>query len=220
MRDVSKILTDAEVLSLRALLKQVDEAAPGTGGSYEFLGYPKILYAPAWLMLWRISKDHPDPLVRKQNRAELRKYQVIVTDLEMEEEYLADGWVSDPNDLIVAEALKVNPNDQHPDPRVPWGREGRRAAAEQRRDRDRELADIRRRYAELTGRRLLDEVTVAADAVDPAGPDEDLTDEPAALAEAAPVAPRPRTARPRQQTQAPTSKRDRVMASARESARA
>jgi hypothetical protein len=202
MRDVSKILSDADLLKLRALL----DGTTGNSASGGFLEYPKMLFHPEWLTPWRLVKDHPDPLVRKEAQQKLPALQVIVHDIEMEEEYLADGWRTDPNEFIVAdnEAHGV----AHPDPRVPKGREGRLARKSQAEAADLELANLRRRYAELTGRRLLDEATTE---------DEMPL---AATAEPQVSAPAPRRAASKTPTPARTSKREQVAQAARRAASA
>lgn len=204
MRDVSKILSDADLLKLRALLDGTSGNSATSGG---FLEYPKMLFHPEWLTPWRLVKDHPDPLVRKEAQQKLPALQVIVHDIEMEEEYLADGWRSDPNEFIVAdnEAHGV----AHPDPRVPKGREGRLARRSQAEAADLELANLRRRYAELTGRRLLDEETVAVE-----------DDAPALAAVATPQAPAPAPRRAAAKKTPPTSKREQVAQAARRAASA
>lgn len=154
MRDVSKILSDAEVTKLKALIAQAPNLATGPD---EFQDYPKMMFHPDWLEVWKVMARHPDPLLRKEAQEKLRIVQVIVHNLEDEEEYLADGWVNDPNQIII--------DKEGRDPRVPTGRESRRAKADEKRDRERELAEIRRRYAELTGRRLADEPTQAEPAM-------------------------------------------------------
>lgn len=206
MRDVSKILSDADLLKLRALL----DGTTGNSASGGFLEYPKMLFHPEWLTPWRLVKDHPDPLVRKEAQQKLPALQVIVHDIEMEEEYLADNWRADPNEFIVAD------NEAHgmanPDPRVPKGREGRRARRSQAEAAELELATLRRRYAELTGRRLLDEPTT--DDL-PATSLADTT-----LAQVQPTVSAPAPRRAAATTPAPTSKRERVAQAARRSASA
>lgn len=201
MRDVSKILSDADLLKLRALLDGTTGNSATNGG---FLEYPKMLFHPEWLTPWRLVKDHPDPLVRKEAQQKLPALQVIVHDIELEEEYLADGWRSDPNEFIVAdnEANGV----AHPDPRVPKGREGRLARKTQAEAAEIELANLRRRYAELTGRRLLDEAT--ADEL------------PIAAAEPQVSAPAPRRAARTAPTPVKASKREQVAQAARRAASA
>lgn len=189
MRDVSKILTDADLLKLRELLKQAPTVAVDPNAFEE---YPKMLFHPDWLTCYRLIKDHPDPVVKKDASEKLRNVQIIVHDFETEEEYLADGWKSDPNDIII-DAGEV-------DPRIPTGREGRRAARQTALDRDTELRSLRRRYAELTGHRLADEPQEVAQPV---------------VAAAMPVTPAPAAKRKAGAKPAPvvaSSKRERVAA--------
>jgi hypothetical protein len=150
MRDVTKILSEADLLKLRDLLR--DAPMPQTVQS--FTEYPRMLFAPDWYPLWVITKNETDHLKVKQAQEQIKKHQVIVDNLEDEEDYLTDGWVSDPNELATAFLEK--------DPRIPDGRAGRIAAKDARHAREKELIDIRRRYAELTGRRLVDEPELVA----------------------------------------------------------
>lgn len=158
MRDVSRILSDADLIKLRELLK----AAPSgpMADTHAFQDYPRMLFAPGWVECYRILKEGEDHLVRKQASETMRKLQVIVPDVEAEEEYLLDGWKSDPNEFVIllnaADGL-VDATGQGVDPRIPTGREGRRASHMKKLDMQHELANIRRRYAELTGRKLADD---------------------------------------------------------------
>jgi len=198
MRDVSKIISDADLLKLRQLLAQTHLDTTATGPD-AFRDYPKMLFHPEWLTLYRLIKDHPDPLVQKEAKQKLPSVQVIVTDIETEEEYLADDWRADPNEFIVAD--NEAKGSAHPDPRVPSGREGRRSRVSQQQAAQQELAALRRRYAELTGRKLMDEATTDVAPVEAAEPPE--------------PAPAPRQTRPSVPAPAPTSKRERVAQAAR-----
>lgn len=148
MRDVSKVLSDAEFVKLRGLLSQqpggLDPFAPT-----EFRDYPKVLYHPDWLTCWRIIKTSPDELLKKEAKEKMKQVQVIVHDAEQEEDYLMDGWRSDPNDLITE--FNIKHGVANPDPRVPTGREGRRARAQAQLTKDEEIRHLRLRYAELMG---------------------------------------------------------------------
>lgn len=148
MRDVSKVLSDAEFVKLRGLLSQqpggLDPFAPT-----EFRDYPKVLYHPDWLTCWRIIKTSPDELLKKEAKEKMKQVQVIVHDAEQEEDYLLDGWRSDPNELITE--FNVKNGVANPDPRVPTGREGRRARAQAQLTKDEEIRHLRLRYAELMG---------------------------------------------------------------------
>lgn len=206
MRDVSRILSEADLIKLRALLSQAD--LPAVTDAHVFEEYPKILYAPDWLMCWRLWKEHPDPIVRKDSREKMRRCEVIVHDIETEEEYLQDGWRQDPVQLMIEAG--------EPNPRVPSGREGRRADRDLKAARAVELADLRRRYAELTGRKITEEPweDASAEPVAPAGEPEPQVATPAPL----PVS-TPHAARQRPPAPAPvaSAKRARVASAARQS---
>ncbi len=187
MRDVSKVLSDAETLKLRALLAQTPDLPISDQLGQE---YPKMLFHNAYIELYRLIKNHPDPLVKKEAQEKMRNVIVIVHNIEDEEEYLADGWKHDPCDIITAPVEEGGMGEVNP--RIPTGREGRRADRQNKATREQELRNLRRRYAELTGRKLADD------------------DEPAmplaAVTEVPPPAPKP---------SAPTSKRDKVAAATR-----
>lgn len=165
MRDVSKVLTDAEALKLRALLAQTPDIQIDSALGQE---YPKMLFHPNYIELYRLVKDHPDPLVKKEAQQKMSRVIVIVHDIETEEDYLQDKWRSDPNDFIVMSKEEGGLGEA--DPRIPVGREGRRASALRKQDRETELRDLRRRYAELTGRSLIDVEPPAAEPVAAAPP--------------------------------------------------
>lgn len=164
MRDVTRILSDAELIKLRALLAQSPVQTPLEED--EFKDYPKMLYAPEWVTCYRLIKDHPDPLIKKEAMEKLKHVQVQVFDAETEEEYLLDGWKRDPNDFIVEANIAAGMTN--PDPRVPTGREARRASAMNKRDREAELRDIRLRYAELMGITIDEDPTLQGTAHVPA----------------------------------------------------
>lgn len=148
MRDVSKILSDTEFVKLRALLSQ-QPGGMDPIGPHEFEQYPKVLYHPDWITCWRIIKTSPDELLKKQAKEQMKHVQVIVHDPEQEEDFLLDGWRADPNELIVE--FNTANGVAHPDPRVPTGREGRRAKQAAALTREEEILRLRLRYAELTG---------------------------------------------------------------------
>ena len=155
MRDVSKILSDAELIAIKALLAQNNlgqTSAPGV-----FAEYPKILYAPEFVLLQRLIQTHTDPIVRKEAKEKLSKTYVTVRDYESEMDYMQDGWKPDLNELIIELNLANGVRPEQADPRQPHGREGRRASRDLKEQREKELRDIQRRYMELTGRRLADE---------------------------------------------------------------
>ncbi len=205
MRDVSRILSDADLVKLKAFLN----ATPASPvDPHAFAEYPKMLFHPDWLTCYKLIQSATDPLVRKEAVEKIRLTQIIVNDFETEEEYLADGWKTDPCDLIIAdnEANGVT----HPNPREPKGREYRRAKSQQEADRQAELREIKRRYALLTGKKLDEDADAPMDPPTAAPVDAYET----------PVAPPPRT-RPARRAAAPAgSKVDRVRQAAARSARA
>lgn len=204
MRDVSRILTDAELLKLRELLKQAPTQPIEANAFQE---YPRALYHPDYLTCYRLIKDHPDPLVKKDANDKLRNVVILVHDFETEEEYLADGWVSDPNVLVIAQNIADGMSPDRADPRVPVGREGRRASKQVAQDRESELRSLKRRYAELTGTRMGDDLEA-----DPLPVPASLVG--AGSTTAAPK--RPELTRPRVPTAA--TKRERVAQAAKRSA--
>ena len=184
MRDLTKVLSDAEAVKLRALLAQTPDIPVDEHFGEE---YPKMLFHADYLPLYRLIKEHPDPLVKKEAQAKMGRVIVVVHTIEDEEEYLSDGWKTQPAELMVA-AGEV-------DPRIPTGREGRRAGKMRDADREHELRTLRRRYAELTGKKFVD--------------DEPTPVQVAAAAKAA--APAKKATAPA----APSSKREKVAAAAR-----
>lgn len=152
MRDVSKVLSDAETVKLRALLAQTPDIPVDDSFGQE---YPKMLFHNAYIELYRLVKNHPDPLVKKEAQEKMRTVIVIVHNIEDEEEYLADGWKADPCDIITAPVAEGGMGEVNP--RIPTGREGRRADRQQKASREQELRNLRRRYAELTGRKLAED---------------------------------------------------------------
>ena len=173
MRDVSKILSDAELIAIKALLAQnglgQTSSAPGV-----FAEYPKILYAPEFVLLQRLIQTHTDPIVRKEAKEKLSKTYVTVRDYESEMDYMQDGWKPDLNELIIELNLANGVRPEQADPRQPHGREGRRASRDLKAQREQELRDIQRRYMELTGRRLADEDFEPAPVVAPPHEEEPL----------------------------------------------
>lgn len=186
MRDVSKILSDAEVLALRQILSQ-QNLAPVEPGA--FAEYPKVLYVEEFITLSRLIKDHPDPVVKKEARQKLPRTIVIVTTFEEEEEYLEDGWRTDPNEFVIEMNLREGVSEERADPRRPGGREGRMAARDLKSQRAAELRSLKRRYLELTGQRIeRDDVSDE--------PEDGLGQAMAAEEEAAPTPTSARTRRP------------------------
>lgn len=151
MRDVSKILSDAEVLALKQLLSQ-QNLGPIEPGAFK--EYPKVLYVEEFVTLSRLIKEHPDPLVKKEAKQKLSRTYVVVTDFEEEQEYLEDGWKTDPNEFIIEMNIKAGMSEAKADPRRPGGREGRMAAKSLKAQREAELRHLKRRFIELTGQRI------------------------------------------------------------------
>ncbi len=145
-RTIAHTLSDAEQVKLRHLLSLHPDIDADHPLDTE---YPKMLYHANYVELAALVKDHNDPLVKKDAQESLRRTVVVVHDIETEEEYLKDGYFSNPVDIIIQQTGK--------DPRVPTGREGRRSAALEARSIDQELRALRRRYAQLTGKSLNDE---------------------------------------------------------------
>ncbi len=153
MRDVSKILSDADVLAIKALLAQQGLAnQPLVRGEFEH--YPKILYAPEFVLLQRVIQFHGDPIARKEAKEKLSKTYVVVRNHDEELDYMEDGWSGDLNGLIIEQNIKDGVPENRADPRQPQGREGRMARRDLKAQREQELRDIQRRYLELTGRRI------------------------------------------------------------------
>lgn len=152
MRDLTKVLSDADAVKLRALLAAQPDVAITSPIGQE---YPKMLFHRHYIDLYRLIKDNADPLVKKEAQQQLNRVIVVVHNIEDEEEYLADKWRGDPNDFIVMAVEEGGLGEA--DPRRPTGREGRRAEKMNRATRETELRDLRRRYAELTGKRLADD---------------------------------------------------------------
>lgn len=153
MRDVSKILSEAETVKLRALLSQTPDFPVDENFGKE---YPRMLFSPQYIELYRLIKDHPDDLVKKEAKSKLNRVTVIVHNVEDEEDYITDGWKNDPNDFITMSIEDGGLGEA--DPRIPTGREGRRFAKINKVTREIELRDLRRRYAELTGKKLAEDV--------------------------------------------------------------
>lgn len=206
MRDLTKILSAAETLKLRALLSQQPDIPIDSSFGQE---YPKMLYERNYVDLYRLVKSHPDALVRKEAQQGMTRVIVIVHDIETEEDYLADGWRNDPNDFITMSLEDGGLGEV--DPRIPVGKEGRRADKMNRQTREHELRDLRRRYAELTGVRLADAPEAA---VDPGPSPSGWAPPPVDVAPVAPVA----TSKPVKPAPPAGTKREKVAAAARQSA--
>lgn len=151
MRDLTKVLSDAETLKLRALLSNTPDIDPSDRLGQE---YPKMLFHPDYIPIYRIIKNTTDHVAKKEAQVQMRRAIVIVHDIETEEDYLADHWRADPNDFITMSVEDGGLGEV--DPRIPTGREGRKAEKQNKASRDAELRALQRRYAELTGTRLAD----------------------------------------------------------------
>lgn len=144
MRDLTKVLDDAELIKLRAILSQHPDIVPDAALGTE---YPKMLYHRDFLEMNGLVKDHPDPVVKKDASEQLRRCVVVVYNIGQEEEYLADAdWYAHPADIAVALGFG--------DPREPKGREALLASRQVKHDTEHEIRELRRRYAQLTGRKL------------------------------------------------------------------
>lgn len=155
MRDLSKVLSEAELIKIRALLDQ----NPDLIGTHERGGeYPKMLVHDDYLELLLMKEGTQDPVIKKECTEKLRRCVLVVTNIEDEEEYLADGYKTTLA-AVMTDAKCADGTLRYGllDPRIPTGREGKRARVDAARSREAELQDLRRRYAELTGRRLADE---------------------------------------------------------------
>jgi len=151
MRDLTKVLSDAEAIKLRALIAQMPEPTGSVGGFEE---YPKMLYHPDYIALSRVARHHEDLKTRKEAATKMSRVIVVVHDIETEEDYLADGWKSDPVEIMIQMG--------EADPRTPTGREGRKEGVRKRQSIEDEVKQLRRRYAELTGTRLEPDPVVGA----------------------------------------------------------
>ena len=138
MRDVTKILSSADLLKLKALL---DQTPSGPVDPNAFEEYPKMLYAPDWFDHWRLMMN-ADPVIAKEARMQIGARQVFVYNIDEEEEFLADKWRGDPNTFIIE--FNIAHGSTRPDPRVPVGREGRLASAHAKLSREQELQQVQR----------------------------------------------------------------------------
>lgn len=209
MRDVTKVISDAEYVKLRALLAQTPDLPVDDNFGKE---YPKMLYHPNFVELYRLVKSHPDPLVKKEAQQKMNTVVIIVHTIEDEEDYLSDGWVNDPNEIMTRS--KEDGGMGEADSRIPTGREGRRSSAMNKANRESELREIRRRYAELTGRKLAED-DLPAEPVAAAPAVMGQTFEPPIVAA---VKPKPQAKRTVAPPPAATNKRDRVKAAAQRAA--
>lgn len=228
MRDVTTILSDAEIVRLRALIAQAPALPLDASGRLE---YPKILYRRDYIGFARLAAATTDPLVRKEALEKLRHTYLAVHDIETEEDYLADlfedqtqQWFTDPNDIITLAVEQGGLGER--DPRIPTGREGRRAAAQNKADREYELRQLRRRFTELTGRKLEEEPTTLASAdgwtAAPAPDDPidvDGPETPAPALVAAPGSKAPGKPAPATKRASPVTARERVLQAAQQSLR-
>ena len=176
MRDLSKILTEADLVAIKALLAQQGPfEAPSP---HEKREYPKVLYAPEFVLLQRLMQTHTDPIVRKEAKEKLSKTYMLVHDAEQELDYMEDGWKADLNELIIEYNLSQGVSPDRADPRQPHGREGRIARKDMKAQREQELRDIQRRYMELTGRRIENDAVQTDAVVPPPHEEEPIVEEP------------------------------------------
>lgn len=138
--DLSKTLDPRELAKIRALIgERPDLSGVPTPQGDEL--YPKLLYHPAFYAAQQAWKTNADPKEKSRLQNDMTRATQKVLDLEDELAWLEDGWL-----LSYADAL---PKDQ--DPRIARGREGRRAAVENARSVQDEIAELQRRLAVLTG---------------------------------------------------------------------
>jgi hypothetical protein len=137
--DLSKSLDPAELTRIRALLAENPPNLPEPGAVTQ---YPRMLFHASYLEAQQEWKKTKDETIKKVCVEKMAVAVHIVTDVEEEEEFLLDGWKHSPADFL--------PPDK--DPRIPVGRELRKALGQQRLSREDEIQSLRLRLAELTGR--------------------------------------------------------------------
>lgn len=137
-QDLTKTLEQAEILRLRALLAERPDLSDMPEGGGE---YPRMLFHESFLEAQRAWKKQPHPETKKTASEAMAFATHVVFDADEETEYLADGWKRSPADFLPPEK----------DPRIPVGREARKAHAQQAQSREREIRELRARLAELTG---------------------------------------------------------------------
>lgn len=123
-----------ELTRVRALIAEQPPIEPGQVGRY-----PQMLYHSSYGEAQTDWRKNPDELQKKTAAEKMKTSTVIVFDAEEELEFLEDGWKRSPADFMAV------------DPRVPVGREAKRAAAAQALSRDDEILMLQRRLAELRG---------------------------------------------------------------------
>lgn len=152
-QDLTKTLDPKEVNRLRALLAkspELDEDFGESGGDY-----PRMLYNEKFLDAQHRWQTDLDPLLKKRATEEMRLATQVVFDIDEETDYLKDGWKHSPADFL----------DSAHDPRIPRGREARKASAQQRASAKDEIVQLRRRLAELEGEMSGRELAPVADDV-------------------------------------------------------
>lgn len=149
-RDLTTTIKPEELTRIRALLA---ENPPMPVDPDAIAEYPRMLYHSSYLENQQAWKDEADPLKKKLFVEKMKVAVHIVTDVDEEMEFLADGWKHSPADFL----------DPSKDPRVPVGREARKNALSQRLSREDEIRNLTLRLAELTGRPLSTQI----DALEP-----------------------------------------------------
>lgn len=134
--DLTKVLDPAEVARLRTMLAENPVIAPEPGAIVE---YPRMLYHSSYVaasLSWRTDTNE---LVKRTAAEKMRLATHEVIDVDEEEDFLLDGWKHSPADFMAI------------DPRIPAGREARRASFYDAKNRETEIRELRLRLAELTG---------------------------------------------------------------------
>lgn len=131
-----KQLDDVEIQRLRALVAQRPDLSdmPEAGGDY-----PRMVYHEKFVQAQQDWKDATDPNVQKVAAQRMKLATHTVFDSEEEMEFLADGWRLSPADFMAH------------DPRIPMGREARKAGKAQEQSKDDRILALRRQLAALTG---------------------------------------------------------------------
>lgn len=151
--DLTKQLDTKELARLRAILAEnpVEELPPGT-----LTRYPRMLYHESFVEAQLSWKEDPRPEIKKLAAEKMKVATVVVFDPDEEAEYLQDGWRRSPADF-----MKI-------DPRIPVGREARRAQIQTKQSRQAEITELKLRLAELMGQRPADDEKDGPEAPEPA----------------------------------------------------
>lgn len=135
----TKTLDPGEVARLRALLADNPTIEPSPDALSK---YPRMVYRAGYLEVVQEWRGEVDELKKKKLFEQRKALEFIVFDAEEEEQFLLDGWKRSPADFM----------DATRDPRLPVGREARKAAAQRAYSKEEEIQQLRLRLAELTGR--------------------------------------------------------------------